>query len=188
MGKLMKCLGISVTASKFQEEEEKSNFLSSSNSVYEVDTNVLKLFLKLNKGQVLLSRILDQALLPPRAVQALLPVTLQCVFENNEVSARVKRDGSDSVKNRETDDRMFRSWTRVVQTLPNMNGDIIIQSIQIIQNRSKTALSSPVRMECVHSLLQCGTAMAADPSRTNLAYLNRWKQTETDFMNLLSSY
>ena len=48
--------------------------------MYVQDSAALQLLLKLHKGKVLVARVLEQALLPPNAVQVLLPAILQVLY------------------------------------------------------------------------------------------------------------
>lgn len=148
--KLMKCLGIT------------------HNEAYEADPKSLQLLLKLTKGRVLLSRVLEQALLPSKAVFALLPVTLTILYES---------------KPDETDDRLFAALARVVQTIPALPlSGSILPSIKAAQTHNPAALSTTCRIQAVHALLQRGNQAASeDPSRQD-----EWKQAENDFMESMS--
>jgi hypothetical protein len=157
--KLMKCLGITKTADVAD---------------YQVDSSLaLQLLLKLDKGRVLLSRVLEQALLPPNAVQTLLPVILNVLY------TATKKGADDPV-----DDRLFDAITGVIQTLPGLSGTIALLSVKTIQQHSGTALVSTSRMQCVHSLLQRGGDVAAKSGDANLQ--QEWNRTETEFMNVLA--
>lgn len=151
--RLFKCLGLTPVP------DDSSKFTS--------DQTALELLLKLDKGRVLLARILEQALLPPNAMQALLPVIMQVLCTSTPEGV---------------DDRIFVALARIVQTLPSLSGDIIVECVQVIEANSKSALSSTCRMQCVHALLSRGTAMSAsDPSFTP-----KWSETEASFMKLLT--
>ena len=151
MVKLLKCLGVK---------------LETPPSTYAVDKDALSLLLKLPKGQILLARILEQALLPPNAVQALLPVALSIAIHSPFV---------DDVCNV----RLFRAFTQVVASLPNMESSCLLESVKAVEDPD--ALKSQARMECIHALLRRGTAMSAqDP-----AFATAWTQAEQDFMKLL---
>jgi hypothetical protein len=145
--KLLKCLGVKLEAPP---------------STYSVDETALSLLLKLSKGQTLLARILEQALLPPNAVQSLLPVALSIAIHSplDEV-------------------RLFRSFATVINTLPNMEPTCLLKSVKAVQHQD--ALSSTSRMECIHALLQRGHALSTqDPS-----FAPEWQNTEQEFMKLL---
>mmetsp|Transcript_21064 Transcript_21064/g.38253 ORF Transcript_21064/g.38253 Transcript_21064/m.38253 type:complete len:612 (-) Transcript_21064:31-1866(-) len=151
MVKLLKCLGVK---------------LESPPSTYRVDKDALSLLLKLPKGQVLLARILEQALLPPNAVQSLLPVALSIAIHSPFV------DDTCNV-------RLFRSFAQVVSSLPNVEPSCLLESVKAVEDPD--ALKSQARMECIHALLRRGTAMSAqDPS-----FATSWAQAEQDFMKLL---
>ena len=146
--KLLKCIGVKLETAP--------------PSTYSVDETTLALVLKLSKGQTLLARILEQALLPPNAVQALLPVALSIAIHSplEEV-------------------RLFRSLATVITTFPNMEPTCLLESVKAVQH--KDALSSTSRMECIHALLQRGHVLSTqDPS-----FAPKWQQTEQEFMKLL---
>ena len=134
----------------------------SSTSSYFVDEMALSLLLKLPKGQTLLARILEQALLPPKAVQALLPVALSVAIHSplDEV-------------------RLFRSFATVITTLPNMDQTCLLESVKAVQHTD--ALSSTSRMECIHALLQRGHVL----STQDASFAPEWERTEQEFMKLL---
>jgi hypothetical protein len=100
----------------------------SSTSSYSVDEMALLLLLKLPKGQTLLAGILEQALLPPKAVQALLPVALLVAIHSP----------LDKV-------RLFWSFATVITTLPNMDQTCLLESVKAVQHTD--ALSSTSRMQ-----------------------------------------
>ena len=176
--KLMKCLG---TVPVSTSEESTS---AEGGGEFRVDATVLELFLKLSKGRTLFARIVEQALLPPSAVQAVLPVALKVLYNlpppsDNKSSASAY--GGDM-----TDDRIFRALSSVIQTLPNLYGDVVLNSLKVMKNNSEAALSSTARMECLHSLLQRGSSMAASDDPELEAYKAKWTETESSFMNILS--
>jgi hypothetical protein len=145
--KLLKCLGLKLEAPP---------------STYSVDETALSLLLKLPKGQTLLARILEQALLPPKAVQALLPVALSVAIHSplDEV-------------------RLFRSFATVITTLPNMEPTCLLESVKAVQHSD--ALSSTSRMECIHALLRRGNSL----STQDASFAPEWARTEQEFMKLL---
>lgn len=160
--KLLKCLGLTRDA----ETEE-----------YRADSAALELLLKLHKGKVLVSRVLEQALLPPNAVQALLPTILQVLYTT---TSNKESSSTDSA----VDDRLFSANARIVQTLPNLSGPTILKSIQIVQANTGTALQSTARMHTVHALLQRGSVVAGNSD--DAAFQSEWKETETEFMKVLT--
>lgn len=180
--RLMKCLGItggSAPASSAA-PAEKSNV---GGSEYKVDSQVLQLFLKLSKGRTLFARIVEQALLPPSAIQAVLPATLDCLYKNPPL---MESNGKPNPNGDSTDDRCFRALTGVIQTLPALSGDSVLQSAEIMKANSEPALSSTSRMECLHALLQRGNGMANTPDADLESYKTQWKETESSFMNILT--
>lgn len=151
MVKLLKCLGVK---------------LEKPPSTYTVDESALSLLLKLPKGQTLLARILEQALLPPNAVQALLPVALSIAIHSPFV-------------NDICNIRLFRAFSRVVTTLPNMEPSCLLESVKAVEDPD--ALKSTARMECIHALLRRGSAL----SQQDAAFAPEWNKAEEAFMKLL---
>eukprot|EP00797_Seminavis_robusta_P016266 Sro2422_g327200.2 (166) ;mRNA; r:12900-13397 len=163
----MKCLGIAPEST-----DDGSAATATTAGDFKVDPLVLQLFLKLSKGRVLMARIVEHALLPPSAVQAVLPTTLDILYK----TPRQQEDP--------TDDRCFRALTSVVQTLPSLSGEAMMQCAEVMKGNSQAALSSTCRMECLHALLQRGTGMAGSPEAGDFA--GQWKETESSFMAILS--
>jgi hypothetical protein len=133
-------------------------------SATEIDPAALTLLLKLRKGRVLVSRVLEQALVPPATVQTLLPVMLHILT----ASPPPKDDPL-------TDDRLSLALARVIASLPDLTGDALVESARMVIQNGPVALSSESRMHCVHALLQRGSTSNTD----------EWNQVETDFMALL---
>jgi hypothetical protein len=151
--KLMKCMGITMVDKEYQVDEE-----------------AMKMLVKLSKGRTLFARILEEALLPPNAVQALLPSALGVLM-----STPARKDDI-------TDDRLFRAITRVIQRL-NLAGATLLACVDSVKSNGKAALSSTARMECVHTLLQKGSAVASQDPSEELRV--EWGKAETEFMNIL---
>lgn len=149
--KLLKCLGVK---------------LETPPSTYAVSESALSLLLKLPKGQTLLARILEQALLPPNAVQALLPVACSIAVHSPFVNDLCNV-------------RLFRAFARVISTLPNMEPSCLVESVKAVENQD--ALKSTARMECIHALLRRGSVM----SEQDAAFAPEWTKTEQEFMKLL---
>jgi len=132
--------------------------------IYTLDDtkNNLACILKLCKGRTFLSRIFDNALLPPNAVQTLLPVTLQHTCGSLPVSDDVM-----------IDNRLFASICRVIVNLKSLSPETLHACLKAVS--VKEALSSQARMECVHAILRMG----------NVEPTKEWKEAEADFMKLL---
>ena len=173
----MKCLGIAPVASSASEE---STSPAPGGGDFQVDPSVLQLFLKLSKGRILFARIVEQALLPPSAVQAVLPATLDILYKTPLPSKENKPGDGNAYGGDLTDDRCFRALTVVVQTLPVLSGESILNCAERMKAHSESALSSTCRMECLHALLQRGTGLAAsnDPSLGD--YPKKWKDQEEE--------
>lgn len=132
--------------------------------IYALDTtkNNLACILKLSKGRTFMSRLFENALLPPNAVQALLPSALHHVCRSLPTS-------DDNM----TDDRLFVSISRVIVNLNSLSPETLHSCLKAVS--VKEALSSQSRMECVHAILRIGNA---NPT-------NEWKAAEAEFMKLL---
>ena len=182
--RLMKCLGIapSVTAAAASVAAvTETNGGGSDEGDFKVDPLILELFLMLSKGRNLLARIMEQALLPPSAVQAMLPSTLDILYKVPPPATTPTQAGGGVDR---TDDRCFRALAVCIQTLPALSGDSILRCAQVVKANSEAALTSTCRMECLHALLQRGTVMAAGPGPEGFA--GAWKATEDSFMAILS--
>lgn len=159
--KLMKCMGTTLV-----------------DKDYKVEQDSLALLVKLSKGRTLISRVLEQALLPPNAVQALLPELLDAL-----VASITKKQ--DKKVDEFSEERLFRAIGSVLQKL-NVNSDTLLKCIDVVQKHGKVSLESGARMECLHTLLQKGTLVVGqDPSPEKRA---AWGKAEGAFMALLQAY
>jgi hypothetical protein len=171
--KLFKCLGISPAAAAMTADAESSD---GKEKRYKVgDKTPLQLLLKLEKGRVLIARILEQAVLPPNAMQTLLPALLDHLLSASPAAS----SASASPLQQAIDDRIFLVLTRVVQTLPEL--DTLPDCINAANQEA--ALVSTFRMQCVHAILQRG---AAEKSRMSPSDQQRWNAAEADFVKFLS--
>jgi hypothetical protein len=138
--KLKKCMGIVL-------DKEKKEYV--------VSDEALKLIVKLEKGRTLISRVLEQALLPPNAVQALLPPLLDILMALPPSSS----DGEEK-----TIGRLFQAIAGIIPKL-NFSGETLVECLEIALKHGKSATGSMVRMGCLHSLLQKGAQVVPqDPS------------------------
>jgi hypothetical protein len=143
--KLTNCLGVSVrtaaavapAAHQEEEEEISSSARNTNNHKYAVDPAVLQLLL--------------------------LQVALQVLTATPAVTAE---GGATTAGMLVADDRVFAAWTMVIQTLPDLGGSTIRQTVQAVQQQSEAALSSYLRMQSTHAPLQRGGIVAAQ--RTSL--------------------
>jgi hypothetical protein len=100
-------------------------------------------------------------------MQALLPTLLDLLLSTSPTSQQA------------IDNRIFLALTRVVQTLPEL--DTLPDCIKAANQEA--ALVSTFRMQCVHAILQRGSA---EKSRMSPGDQERWTAAEEDFMKLLS--
>ena len=174
--KLFKCLGVSVQT-VFTDNDEDDNNKQASNT-YSIDAGTLQLVLKLAKGKILLARVLEQALLPPAAVEVVLPVALE-ILCSTVPSGSVAVDGDDVA-----DDRVFGAAAVIIQTLPHLRGEVIVKMVRTVQHHSATALCTTARMQCTHALLQRGGAVAAMSQPSDFA--EQWNTIEQEFLKILA--
>jgi len=161
--KLMKCMAI---------------VLDNDKKIYTVVTEALKLIVKLEKGRTLICRVLEQALLPPNAVQALLPNLLDIIIALPTSSNNETRNNT--MVEEKTVGRLFHAITGVVIKL-NINGDTLVKCLEVAMNHGKSATCSIVRMGCMHSLLQKGAQVVPrDPSDD---VKGAWGNAERKFMS-----
>lgn len=136
--KLKKCMGIVLDKDKKE---------------YVVSDEALKLIAKLEKGRTLIARVLEQALLPPNAVQALLPPLLDILMGLPSGESEDKTTG-----------RLFQAIAGIIPKL-SFSGETLVECLEIALKHGKSATSSMVRMGCLHSLLQKGAQVVPqDPS------------------------
>lgn len=161
LAKLMKCMGI---------------VLDNETKVYTVSDEALQLILKLEKGRTLICRVLEQALLPPNAVQALLPSLLGAVI------ALPTNSEAGSIVEEKSVGRLFQAITGIIPKLP-IHADTLVKCLEVAMNHGKWATCSIVRMGCMHSLLQKGAQVVPqDPSDD---VKGAWGNAERKFMSIL---
>jgi hypothetical protein len=179
--KLSKCLGL--TRRVEANANTEGNTAAAASTMYVQDSEPLQLLLKLHKGKVLVARVLEQALLPPNAVQALLPAILQVLYTTSSIN----KEG-DNGNNNVTDDRLFLAIARIVQTLPHLTGPTIVQCVQTVGANSGTSLHTTNRMNAVHALLQRGNSVAhaRDGGGGDPAFQAQWTETEAEFVKVLT--
>ncbi|GKY97745.1 hypothetical protein MPSEU_000732700 [Mayamaea pseudoterrestris] len=134
-------------------------------SATEVDAAPLALLLKLRKGRVLVTRVLEQALVPPVAVRTLLPLLLQTLMATPPPKDDIA-----------SDDRLCLALARVLATVPELTTHDLVNSARAVLRHGSLALSSESRMHCVHALLQRGSVSQQT---------EEWSQVEAEFMQLL---
>ncbi len=134
--KLKKCMGIVL-------DKEKKEYV--------VSDEALKLIAKLEKGRTLIARVLEQALLPPNAVHALLPPLLDILLGL-------------AVSEEPSTNRLFRAIAGIIPKL-SFPAETLVQCLEVALGHGKSATGSIVRMGCLHSLLQKGAQVVPqDPS------------------------
>lgn len=177
MVRLFKYLGIVKKTEAQGDGDDKDTTTTTS---YEVNEETLALLLKLPKGRTLLSRVLEQALLPPNAAQSLFPAVLK-----NVLPTPLNTGNNSSNEMNAVDDRLFRALVRILSGLPQIDPQIITASSQVFLNHPKQAFQTTSRMECVHALLRRGSTMAATSSNPTVA--QEWSQTEEKFLEIIGA-
>lgn len=160
--KLMKCMGI-----------------TNVDKEYKIDRDSLALLIKLSKGRTLAARVLEQALLPPNAVQAVLPLLMDVLF-----GVASKKSPDDNIDDMSVE-RLFRAIAGVLRQL-NTSSDTLLECFDAVRKNGRTSLGSAARMECAHTLLQKGSSvLGQDPSEEKRA---AWGRAEGEFLNLLQAF
>lgn len=147
--------------------------LSFKDDVYtmEPDKDSLAVILKLSKGKIFIARLLDQALLPPNAVQVLVPAILSHVLAPSHTNTTITGEP-------DADARLFNAVAHVLTRLPQWQPESLVKCLEAAN--SKQALMSQPRMECLHVLLRRGNAIQEEE------FVPKWKEAEAELMKLLS--
>jgi hypothetical protein len=135
-----------------------------------IQPEYMQAIVKLNKGRILLARILEQAILPPKFMQAMLPTIWQVVPTATTDS---------------TDDRFFVALQRVISTLPSLEAEYCVKSLQAVLANHAAVLQSTSRMQAAHALLQRGSGFVA--AANNGPLQAEWKEAEDEFLRILST-
>ena len=152
--KLFKCLGMTARDGSYTMDPAKQDSIRS--------------ILRMSKGRIMVARLVENALLPPKAMQVLLPAAIGTALQVGK-------------PNDPTDNRLFAGLARVISTLPGLENATLIETVQAAQQ--KEALASQVRMECVHALLRRGNAVAGSTPE----FAEEWAKTQAEYMKLLET-
>lgn len=159
--KLLKCMG-----------------LQKQNEAYSVaDRDSIKLLMKLDKGKILVSRILELGVLPPNAVAVAMPVILQVVLD----------EPAKSMLDDHVDNRLLVVLSALMENLPQLEPQVILECVKVVVVRGKAAeqvLSSMARMQYVHSLLQRGGRAATE--LRDEPFAKEWETMEQAFLSILA--
>lgn len=154
--------------------------LDNEKKVYTVSMDALKLILKLEKGRTLICRVLEQALLPPNAVQELLPNLLDIIIALPLTSGSNNEMSNTAVVEEKTVGRLFQAITGIVPKL-NISSTTLVKCLEAALSHGKSSTCSIVRMGCMHSLLQKGAQVVPqDPSED---VKEAWGNAERKFMS-----
>ena len=178
--KLLKCMGLQKTKDGEQQQQAQQQQADHHQEYVVVDEQAMKLLLKLDKGKILMSRVLEQALLPPKAVQTALPVLLRVLCENPPT--RTPPSSSVAVDD-PADSRLFGILARIIQTLPQLSTESLLEALEAVEQQSAAALSTTARMQCAHALLQRGGRVAANDKD----FQEKWSKMEDTFLQILAA-
>ena len=154
--KLLKVLGLSFKRDAYSMEPNKDS---------------LAVMLKLSKGKCFVARLLERALLPPNAVQVLVPAILKNVFSvNSRVTVTGDADSADV--------RLFKAITEVVNTLPQWQPESLLSCLEAAN--SPNALTSQTRLQCLTHLLRRGNAIQDEE------FVPKWKEAEAELLKLFA--
>ena len=166
---------------------------------YSIDPTILQFVFKLPKGKILVSRVLEQGLLPPPVVHVLVPAALAVLVQQTYPLRNVASGASSTQlqqqrEQADSDDRIFRILTRIIQSITDLQPVTIVSCCTAIQDNAQTALSSTTRMQCTHALLHRGSLLAnnnsistgADESKEQESFQQQWTTIEQSFLQILS--
>lgn len=200
MIRLFKCLGVTPVEMKDNNNEQEEEI---GQRQYVVENpSALELLLYLPKGQILLARVLEQAILPPAVVAVIMPVALTILFHTTTTTNHLNKTSTTTsamvgkVDDLLSDVRVFAAWTMILHQMPyRWEGATILQSLP----QSAMALQTTARMQCTHALLQKGNLLAQQQQQqthdnnditttTTIGnnFVMEWKQKEEEFVKLLA--
>ncbi len=157
-----------------------------SGEIEKIDIKVLSRSLSLPKGRMLLSRVVDEGILPHPSACHLLPFAIKVIFEsasNADLTAAPPAG----------EDRLLRSLTGLVRTVkPSVDAQNLLSCLtSVIDTRSllseknknmKTILEGKrTLMELLHAIFTRGGEVCVDHTNTE------WKAKESKFLSTLTS-
>lgn len=150
--------------------------LTFKDDVYSMEPNKdsLAVILKLSKGKRFVARLLKSTLLPPKAVQVLVPAILTNVFSVSNTSRGNITGDADAA---EADSRLFEGIIEVVNTLPQWQPESLLSCLKIAN--CPNALTSSRRLEFLKVLLMRGNSIQDEE------FAPKWKEAETELLKML---
>merc|ERR1719223_63164 len=152
----------------------------------DVSDKMLSRTLSLPKGRMLLSRVIDEGILPHRSACHVLPNAIKIIFDSSSCA-----EPSSALPAGE--DRLLRSLTGLVRTVqPSVDGENLLSCLSSATN-AKTILDEKklsmkvlltgkrTLMELMHAVLSRGGEVCVD---TDIG--SRWKAKESEFLVILS--
>eukprot|EP00934_Nitzschia_sp_Nitz4_P004684 Nitzschia sp. Nitz4//scaffold54_size114964//39252//41138//NITZ4_003845-RA/size114964-processed-gene-0.182-mRNA-1//-1//CDS//3329554333//4674//frame0 len=159
--KLLKCMGVTHVDKEYKVQQES-----------------LVLLTKLQKGRTLIARTLEKALLPPNAVQALLPPLFDVLLS---LTKKEEKNKAEEMCNA----RVFMAMNAVIQNLATRS-DTLLECLTVVLKYGTASLSTTSSMECVHTLLRKGgMVMGQEPSAEKR---EAWGNAENEFVTLLQTF
>jgi len=193
---------------KRRPEEEKGDDKESarrSPSIIDINDEVLARTLSLPKGRMLLSRVVDEGILPHPSACRVLPAAIG-VLLRSVVNAHKKNKGG-SVAPPPGEDRLLRSLTGLARTVqPKIDALNVLRCLESVNAIGKEMMNSGggekrlsikniltgkrTLMELLHSILSLGGEVcvgAAAAAFGGASLEGDWKTKETEFLTMLSS-
>jgi len=161
----------------------------------EVDSAVLSRTLNMSKGRLLLSRVLDDGVLPHSSARRVLSPALGAILSTTTAGAAGTSPSGE--------DRLVRSLTGLVQTAqPSLAPQDLVDCLAEFGRVYQSQLASSqvgsagdtvramlggqrVRMELLHAVLSRGNVVCAGGAGADVAAA--WKAGEAEFMTILSA-
>jgi hypothetical protein len=140
----------------------------------EPNKNSLAVILKLSKGKRFVARLLKSTLLPPKAVQVLVPAILTNIFSVSNTSRNNIVGDADAA---EADAHLFEGIIEVVNTLPQWQPESLLSCLKIAN--CPNALTSPRRLEFLKVLLMRGNSIQDEE------FAPQWKEAEAELIKML---
>lgn len=182
--RLLKCMGINRNGDTSVTEEQCGQ--QTSPTVYSiVEPSALRLLLTLDKGKVVVGRILENALLPPNAVLVALPAMFKALLGPSSGKSN-KKTSTTPPEDTPADARIFASLARIVSSLPQLTADVLVETVEVILKAPPHSWASASRLPTIHAVLQRGTMMSQDPAAP-ADFVTKWQKYEQEFLKLLEA-
>lgn len=183
-------------------------------SIININDDVLARTLSLPKGRMMLSRVLDEGILPHPSACRVLPAAIG-VLLRFVVSAHKKNRGGGSIAPPPGEDRLLRSLTGLVRTVQPVDARNVLRCLETVNGIGKEMAPAAgsgggggggekkltirdilsgkrTLMELLHAILSLGGEVCVGPVAAAQGVGGRslamdWKTNETEFLSMLSS-